>query len=45
VTIAEVLEPIRRQLDRMLAWDAYERTPDLDHEDPTPEGITYGLTV
>jgi lipoyl(octanoyl) transferase len=30
----------------MLAWEPYERTPDLDHEDdPTPAGITYGLAV
>ncbi|HEY9366964.1 lipoyl(octanoyl) transferase LipB [Streptomyces sp.] len=47
VPIAEVLEPVRRNLDKLLAWEEYERTPDLDHEDddPTPAGITYGLTV
>ncbi len=46
VAIAEVLQPVRRHLDKLLAWDEYERTPDLDHEDdPAPAGITYGLTV
>jgi lipoyl(octanoyl) transferase len=46
VPIAEVLEPVRRNLDKLLAWEDYERTPDLDQEDdPTPAGITYGLTV
>jgi lipoyl(octanoyl) transferase len=46
VAVAEVLDPVRRHLDRMLAWEPYERTPDLDHEDdPTPAGITYGLAV
>jgi lipoyl(octanoyl) transferase len=30
----------------LLAWQEYERSPDLEHEDdPAPSGITYGLTV
>jgi lipoyl(octanoyl) transferase len=46
VSIAEVLEPVERHLTTMLAWDPYERTPDLDHNEPeAPSGITYGLTV
>jgi lipoyl(octanoyl) transferase len=45
VKVTEVLGAVRRELDRMLAWDEYERTPDLDHVDPAPTGITYGLAV
>jgi lipoyl(octanoyl) transferase len=45
VSVREVIPTVRRELDRMLAWDEYERTPDLDHADPAPPGITYGLAV
>jgi lipoyl(octanoyl) transferase len=45
VTIAEVLEPVRRHLDELLAWDEYERSPDIDHHEEPPTPITYGLTV
>jgi lipoyl(octanoyl) transferase len=49
VGVTDVLEPVRRHLDRMLAWEPYERTPDLDHADDraeqAPTGITYGLAV
>ncbi|NYG55640.1 lipoyl(octanoyl) transferase LipB [Nocardioides perillae] len=34
VTVAEVLPLVRKHLDRLLAWDAYDRTPDYD---PRPE--------
>jgi lipoyl(octanoyl) transferase len=44
VTIAEVLDPVRRHLDEFLAWNEYERSPDINHEEP-PTAITYGLTV
>jgi len=45
VTIAEVLEPVRRHLDELLAWNEYERSPDIDHHEEPPTAITYGLTV
>jgi lipoyl(octanoyl) transferase len=49
VGVTDVLEPVRRHLDHMLAWEPYERTPDLDHADDraeqAPAGITYGLAV
>ncbi|MEU4396145.1 lipoyl(octanoyl) transferase LipB [Kribbella sp. NPDC023855] len=46
VPIAEVLAPVRRHLEVLLSWQDYERTPDLGQEnEPTPTGITYGLTV
>jgi lipoyl(octanoyl) transferase len=46
VPVTEVLESVRRELDRMLAWDEYERSPDIEHhEEPAAAGITYGLTV
>jgi lipoyl(octanoyl) transferase len=45
VTIAEVLEPVRRHLGELLAWDEYERSPDIDHHEEPPTAITYGLTV
>jgi lipoyl(octanoyl) transferase len=49
VGVTDVLDPVRRHLDRMLAWEPYERTPDLDHTDDraeqAPTGITYGLAV
>src|SRR2546429_525221 len=32
VPVTEVLAPVRRHLDRLLAWDEYERTPDIGHE-------------
>jgi lipoyl(octanoyl) transferase len=38
VTVGEVVDPVRRHLDRFLSWQPYDRTPDLDQ-------ITYGLTV
>ena len=41
----EVLEPVRRNLDRLLAWEEYERSPDIDHHEEPPTAITYGLTV
>jgi lipoyl(octanoyl) transferase len=43
VTIAEMLVPVRKHLDRLLSWEEYERSPDLEHTPAT--GITYGLTV
>jgi len=46
VTIAEVLDPVERHLTNVLAWDPYERTPDLEHTEPAASsGITYGLTA
>jgi lipoyl(octanoyl) transferase len=49
VAVTEVLEPVRRHLDRMLAWNEYERSPNLgdadDQPQPAPTGITYGLAV
>jgi lipoyl(octanoyl) transferase len=44
VPVTEVLESVRRHLDRMLSWAEYERTPDIGHEEE-PTAITYGLTV
>jgi lipoyl(octanoyl) transferase len=45
VPVTEVLEPVRRHLDRLLSWEDYERSPDIQHEEEQPSGITYGLTV
>ncbi|TDU87157.1 lipoyl(octanoyl) transferase [Kribbella voronezhensis] len=46
VTIAEVLDSVEHHLTNVLAWNPYERTPDLVHAEPeAPTGITYGLTV
>ena len=45
VPVTEVLESVRRNLDRLLAWDEYERSPDIDHHEEPPTAITYGLTV
>jgi lipoyl(octanoyl) transferase len=49
VAVSEVLEPVRRQLDRVLAWEEYDRSPDLDdteeQREQAPAGITYGLAV
>ncbi len=46
VTITEVLDSVEHHLTNVLAWDPYERTPDLPHTEPEPpSGITYGLTV
>jgi lipoyl(octanoyl) transferase len=45
VSVTEVLPAVRRELDRMLAWDEYERTPDVNQAEPAPTGITYGLAV
>jgi lipoyl(octanoyl) transferase len=41
VTVAEVLEPVRRRLDDLLSWGEYERTPDLVHDEGTT--VSYGL--
>ena len=46
VTITEVLDSVEQHLTNVLAWDPYERTPDLDHTEPAaPSKVTYGLTV
>ncbi|MFI5731259.1 lipoyl(octanoyl) transferase LipB [Kribbella sp. NPDC051587] len=45
VPVTEVLGSVRRHLDHFLAWDAYDRTPDIAHAEQPPAGITYGLTV
>jgi lipoyl(octanoyl) transferase len=46
ITIAEVLDPVERHLTDVLAWNPYERTPNLEHTEPAaPSGITYGLTA
>jgi lipoyl(octanoyl) transferase len=49
VGVTEVLQPVRRHLDRMLSWQDYDRSPDLEpsggQPEPAPAGITYGLAV
>jgi lipoyl(octanoyl) transferase len=45
VTTTEVLDSVRRHLDELLAWNEYERSPDIDHHEEPPTAITYGLTV
>jgi lipoyl(octanoyl) transferase len=45
VTVTEVLDSVRRHLDELLAWEEYERSPDIEHADEGPTAITYGLTV
>ncbi|WP_133803822.1 lipoyl(octanoyl) transferase LipB [Kribbella caucasensis] len=44
VSVGEVLDPVRRHLERFLSWEDYVRSPDIDHDD-SPSTITYGLTV
>ena len=45
VAVAETLEPVRRQLDLMLGWNDYQRSPDLDQPEQQPSPISYGLAV
>ncbi|MFF1823133.1 lipoyl(octanoyl) transferase LipB [Kribbella sp. NPDC058245] len=45
VPVTEVLDSVRRHLHHFLAWDAYDRTPDIAHPEQPAAGITYGLTV
>ncbi|MGH3315943.1 MAG: lipoyl(octanoyl) transferase LipB [Nocardioidaceae bacterium] len=43
VTVAELVEPAERHLARLLAWQEYDRTPDITRIEPEPAGVTYGL--
>ncbi|HEY3004986.1 MAG TPA: lipoyl(octanoyl) transferase LipB [Kribbellaceae bacterium] len=48
VTVAEVIEPVRRRLDDLLSWREYERTSDIVHEEPEAPAaisatVSYGL--
>jgi lipoyl(octanoyl) transferase len=45
VTVTEVIDPVRRHLNELLAWDDYQRSPDLEQPEEAPTGITYGLAV
>jgi lipoyl(octanoyl) transferase len=48
VTVAEVIEPVRRRLDDLLSWREYKRTSDIVHEEPEAPAaisatVSYGL--
>jgi len=45
VPVTEVLDSVRRHLDHFLAWEPYDRSPDVARPEAPSTGITYGLTV
>ncbi|TDD49789.1 lipoyl(octanoyl) transferase LipB [Kribbella antibiotica] len=45
VPVTEVLESVRRHLDHFLAWEPFDRSPDIAQPEAPATGITYGLTV
>jgi len=46
ISVADVVEPVRRHLDELLSWAPYERTAEIEHTaEPTVGTVSYGLAA